>query len=469
MLVDAPQPLPVKACSQTAKRRARGCFRKHRSRSRYSCTAGYGLQTNAQATSCMPYSRDATAQQATRYFHSDHLGSISVITDEAGLVIERLAYDPWGKRRNSNGTADTQDSIVGLTLDRGFTEHEHLDEVGVIHMNGRIYDPLMGRFMSADPFIQAPFELQSHNRYSYVMNNPLFYTDPSGYSWWTSFRDNVAKPVAVIAVAVYTGYAIAGVYEGAAASAILNGGSAWTISGLGVSGTSADFAGAASGFAAGFTATTLYGGNLSDAAKNGVRSGTIGAATGGVMDYVGGATSDWGSAGRVAARASASGLLAIAQGGSFRDALRRTLLTATAAEIYTRFVGFDADPRPGENSKPYDPAMGGEQDQNTYAPDRETGKILEMDRRRNAYGKNAPLTGDDFMKQGGALSRAMNMVPGMNALAQFHDTIFNTKLLTFTDFNNWATMLPAGAITYGALIDRMPMLDRSRCPACFKK
>ena len=73
------------------------------------------------------------------------------------------------------------------------------------------------------------------------------------------------------------------------------------------------------------------------------------------------------------------------------------------------------------------------------------------------------------MKQGGALSRAMNMVPGMNALAQFHDTIFNTKLLTFTDFNNWATMLPAGAITYGALIDRMPMLDRSRCPACFKK
>jgi hypothetical protein len=88
----------------------------------------------------MPYSRDATAAQATRYFHSDHLGSISVITDEAGLVIERLAYDPWGKRRFASGLADTQDSIVGLTMDRGYTEHEHLDEVGVIHMNGRIYD-----------------------------------------------------------------------------------------------------------------------------------------------------------------------------------------------------------------------------------------------------------------------------------------------------------------------------------------
>jgi RHS repeat-associated protein len=55
-----------------------------------------------------------------------------------------------------------------------------LDELGIIHMNGRIYDPHIGRFMSADPIIQSPYELQSHNRYSYVMNNPLFYTDPSG-------------------------------------------------------------------------------------------------------------------------------------------------------------------------------------------------------------------------------------------------------------------------------------------------
>jgi RHS repeat-associated protein len=63
------------------------------------------------------------------------------------------------------------------------TEHEGLDELGIIHMNGRIYDPYIGRFMSADPYIQAPYELQSHNRYSYVMNNPLLYTDPSGYHW----------------------------------------------------------------------------------------------------------------------------------------------------------------------------------------------------------------------------------------------------------------------------------------------
>jgi RHS repeat-associated protein len=105
-------------------------------------------------------------------------------------VIERLAYDPWGKRRNTDGLSDTTDSLVGRTTDRGFTEHEHLDETGVVHMNGRIYDPLIGRFMSSDPLIQAPNMLQSYNRYAYVMNNPLNLTDPSGYFSLKSFLRN---------------------------------------------------------------------------------------------------------------------------------------------------------------------------------------------------------------------------------------------------------------------------------------
>jgi RHS repeat-associated protein len=95
--------------------------------------------------------------------------------------------------------ADVGDSLVGRTADRGFTEHEHLDEIGVVHMNGRIYDPLVGRFMSADPFIQAPSMLQSYNRYAYVMNNPLNLTDPSGYSWWTKIRGTVVRAVAAVA------------------------------------------------------------------------------------------------------------------------------------------------------------------------------------------------------------------------------------------------------------------------------
>jgi RHS repeat-associated protein len=82
-------------------------------------------------------------------------------------------------RCQGTGLPDGQDALVGINTERGFTLHEHLDEVGAIHMNGRIFDPLIGRFMSADPYIQAPGNLQSYNRYSYVMNNPLAFTDPS--------------------------------------------------------------------------------------------------------------------------------------------------------------------------------------------------------------------------------------------------------------------------------------------------
>jgi RHS repeat-associated protein len=117
----------------------------------------------------------------TSYFQHDHLGSIVAVTDETGVVKERLAYDPWGKRRNTNGTNDKLDAIVGAKTDRGYTMHEHLDEIGVIHMNARVYDPLIGRFMSADSWIDKPLSLQSYNRYGYVHNNPLRYTDPTGH------------------------------------------------------------------------------------------------------------------------------------------------------------------------------------------------------------------------------------------------------------------------------------------------
>ena len=56
-------------------------------------------------------------------------------------------------------------------------------------MNGQIYDPTLGRFLQADPFIQFQDNTQSYNRYSYVLSNPMSYTDPSGYLSWSEFRD----------------------------------------------------------------------------------------------------------------------------------------------------------------------------------------------------------------------------------------------------------------------------------------
>jgi RHS repeat-associated protein len=115
-----------------------------------------------------------------RWTHTDRLGSVIAITNEGGALVERLAYDSWGKRRSLSGN-ETLDSIDGITDNKGFTGHEMLDKLDLVHMNGRIYDPLVARFMSADPIIQDPMHSQSYNRYTYVWNNPTNLTDPTGF------------------------------------------------------------------------------------------------------------------------------------------------------------------------------------------------------------------------------------------------------------------------------------------------
>lgn len=118
------------------------------------------------------------------YFHYDHLGSVVAITDAAASAnVERRSFDPWGKPRNTDGSAGSGELPGGMSpaSDRGYTMHEHLEGLGLVHMNGRVFDPTLARFMSADPFVQAMFNGQSYNRYSYVLNDPLDATDPSGY------------------------------------------------------------------------------------------------------------------------------------------------------------------------------------------------------------------------------------------------------------------------------------------------
>lgn len=128
----------------------------------------------------------STSNTVTQYWHKDHLGSVSVVTDVGGAVVERLAYEPFGKRRISNGLSDANGTLVAVNTDRGYTGHEHMEEVGLINMNGRVYDPGLARLLSADPHVTFPNDGQSYNRYSYVMNQPLGFTDPTGYDSWGS-------------------------------------------------------------------------------------------------------------------------------------------------------------------------------------------------------------------------------------------------------------------------------------------
>lgn len=72
-------------------------------------------------------------------------------------------------------------------MNRAFTGHSHDPDPGLVNMRGRLYDPELGRFISPDPFVTAPFDSQGLNRYSYVQNNPLNFTDPSGYQSYPSY------------------------------------------------------------------------------------------------------------------------------------------------------------------------------------------------------------------------------------------------------------------------------------------
>ena len=115
------------------------------------------------------------------YAGTDHLGSIIALYRNDGSVKEHYSFDAWGRRRNPADWSYNNVPAPALT-ERGFTGHEHLDKFGLINMNGRLYDPVLGRFLNADPVIQFPGFTQSYNSYSYVMNNPLRFTDPTGYS-----------------------------------------------------------------------------------------------------------------------------------------------------------------------------------------------------------------------------------------------------------------------------------------------
>jgi len=115
-----------------------------------------------------------------RYKHNDLLGSTDTITDEVGNVLERRSHDPFGKPRDNIGNAGNQ--LASDITPRGFTDHEHLDGVELIHMNGRVYDFNLGRFLGVDPFVVNPKDTQSYNSYSYVLNNPLSNIDPTGYA-----------------------------------------------------------------------------------------------------------------------------------------------------------------------------------------------------------------------------------------------------------------------------------------------
>lgn len=144
------------------------------------------------------------------YFHSDILGSLIAISNSGGIFVEHRSYDAWGRRRDpANWNNYTNLFTSGLTA-RGYIFQEEMPEFELVNLNGRLYDPLLGRMLSPDPYVQNPENSQSYNRYSYCWNNPLKYTDPNGEFFFSAILGPLGTLIdaacwgAVIGSATYT-------------------------------------------------------------------------------------------------------------------------------------------------------------------------------------------------------------------------------------------------------------------------
>ena len=106
----------------------------------------------------------AESANDTVYLHTDHLGSVEATTNALGQFVNRMSFSPWGARQKSDWKPGNPAETFLTT--NGYTGHDQLDSHNLIHMGGRVYDPNLGRFLSADLFIQSPYDTQSFNRYS---------------------------------------------------------------------------------------------------------------------------------------------------------------------------------------------------------------------------------------------------------------------------------------------------------------
>jgi len=195
------------------------------------------------------------------FLHKDYLGSILAISNDEGALVEERHYDAWGNL--THGTMSF--------LDRGYTSHEHIPSVGIVHMNGRLYDPNLRRFLNADANIQDEFNSLNYNKYAYVLCNPLMYNDSTGEFFFA------ALGLAAILKAVFIGAAI-GLASYTLSLAVTGNLKSWNLGGA----LKATFFGAVSGaitFGIGelFHAASLTFGNpILQAGAHGISQGILG-------------------------------------------------------------------------------------------------------------------------------------------------------------------------------------------------
>ena len=242
------------------------------------------------------YPLNHSTEDSIYYIHTDHLGSYCAITNADKQVVLRNHFDPWGNFIVRDYTPYFHENPLTY---RGFTGHEHYPEFKIINMNGRLYDPVIGRLFSPDKYVANSTFTQDFNRYSYARNNPLMYTDPSGEflnyiygaiigglcNWaFNGFQFNL-QGLAYFGIGAAAGAATCGV-------SALMGGAVGTL-GFASGAITAGTAGFAGGFISGAGNSWMQGNNFGQGLLSGIKTGGIGAITGGIMGGIQGGCEAW--------------------------------------------------------------------------------------------------------------------------------------------------------------------------------
>jgi RHS repeat-associated protein len=267
-------------------------------------------------SSTVVYTRATGSGGGTFYATSDHLGSADVVMDASANVLVRESFTPFGARRGSNwqGVPTSTDyTNIAATTRHGYTGHEMLDSVSLVHMNGRVYDPFLARFVSADTVIQSLGASESINPYAYAWNDPLKYVDPTGHS----LLGDILGVLAFVAVTIFLPELEWAVYGATLTTPSLM---------------------AVAGFVGGFVGAMVSTGSLSAALTAGLISGLTAGLTAGIAQQV--LTSNWTPLEGVLARVAVGCASSAASGGNCGSGAVSSVFEIAAQPLLIKFPSF---------------------------------------------------------------------------------------------------------------------------------
>ncbi|MEL6988214.1 MAG: RHS repeat-associated core domain-containing protein, partial [Bacteroidota bacterium] len=292
---------------------------------------------------------NSTQINEVHYLHRDYLGSILGITNSSGQVLEKRQFGAWGSidAVAGHGGVMNHTSII----DRGFTGHEHFFAEQLIHMNGRMYDPVIGQFLSPDNFVQDLENTQTFNRYAYAANNPLIYSDPNGEFFF--LIPFVAGALTAVGIGATAATFIAAAVIGGATSVLVNGignvlngqpffsgaGNAFALGAIsGVLTFGIGEIGSSLGLAGTTVAHGVVGGFISELSGGDFIAGFASAAIGHSIAFVSGNlsahyTRAWRSVVQVASGAISGGIASKLAGGSFIMGFKQGFITSLLNDV----------------------------------------------------------------------------------------------------------------------------------------